>query len=72
MDDNPACIDFLRTVDWVVAPYETIGASALISADRAVVFDKVAELPPVETQWRGLGSSAEGYSFVLFRRVKAP
>ncbi len=73
LDDDPAAIDFLRTLDVIVAPYQTASARELVSADRTVRFGKVAELPDYLGSPRSEGP--EGfwdvpYSFAVFRRLR--
>jgi hypothetical protein len=73
-DESPAYTNFLRTIDWIVTPYKANAADRLISADGEVAFNKVAELPPVETlweiPWHRMFDSPEDYAFVLFRRER--
>lgn len=73
LSDEPEVIDFLRTIDVIVAPYQTASASELVSADRTVRFEKVGELPDYLDSPRSEG--LEGfwdvpYSFAVFRRLK--
>jgi hypothetical protein len=72
LDDEPAAIAFLRTIDVIVAPFQTASASELVSADRTVRFAKVAELPALlgHPQTEGPDGFWElPYCFAVFRRV---
>ena len=65
-DESPSFTEFLRTLDWIVTPYKA-DATRLVSADGEVVFEKAAELPPVEYPWRMAADTPDEYAMLLFR-----
>lgn len=72
LDDNPAAISFLGTIDLVVASYETVEASELNSKDGSIRFTKVGDLPPLGGRSGRFFPMAKGYSFAVFRRSSGP
>jgi hypothetical protein len=72
LDNEPASIAFLRTIDVVIAPYLTAPATEMVSADRTIRFTKVAELPAFLGHPRTEGPDGLWelpYCFAVFHRV---
>lgn len=67
---DPACIDFLQSIDIVAIRYDEQAANDLSSADGSVRFAKVSELPPTRSPWADIVRQPDrGYDFILYRRI---